>query len=130
MSRDYDVGYGKPPRQHQFKKGNKKGGRKKSEKGPAFSMSELLTKAMTTRRRFRRGDRIVDMDMKELLVERVMHIASSGTPQQLGQLLVLLDRHAPHLVTPPAQETHFFYHRAPGSTVELPPPYLWKDDEK
>lgn len=131
MSGDYEVGFGKPPKQHRFQKGNTMA---KRRKGPAkeasFTMSEIITKAMTQRRRIRRGDRIVDMQVSEILIERLIQMATNGSARDAGYVLGLIERHAAHLVAPPVQETHFTYHRAPGSTVELPPAGLWKAPEK
>lgn len=40
---DYEVGYGKPPKQHTFQKGNKKGkGRKKGSKGMKRIVNEAF----------------------------------------------------------------------------------------
>lgn len=131
MSIDYEVGYGKPPKQHRFEKGNKAAKRRKaSGKEPSFTMSEIVTKAMAQRRKIRRGDRIVDMRVAEILVERLIQMATTGSIHELARVLGLIDKHAAHLVAPPAQETHVTYHRAPGSNVTLPPPELWKADGK
>lgn len=131
MSSDDEVGYGKPPRQHQFQKGNKMAQRRKaSPKDSSFTMTEVITKAMTQRRQIRRGGRIVDMRVAEIMIERLIQMATSGTARDVGYVLGLIDKHAAHLVAPPAQETHVVYHRAPGSNVELPPRELWKGDDK
>lgn len=131
MSGDYEIGYGKPPEQHRFQQGNKMAKRRKAAgKQSSFTMSEIVTKAMTQRRQVRRGDRIVEMQVAEIMIERLVQMATTGSPRDVGYVLGLIAKHAAHLVAPPAQETHVTYHRAPGSNVELPPPELWKADEK
>ena len=125
MSRDYDVGYGKPPPQFQFQKGNKKGGRKKAKKDAAFDMSSIITTAMAKRLKIRRGDQILGMTLAEVVIERLIQMATTGSPRDLGYILGLIQKHAAHLVVPPVQETRVVFHRAPGSTVDLPPVDLW-----
>lgn len=130
MNGNYEVGYGKPPKQHQFQPGNKKGGRTKGKEDAPFDMSAIITKAMAKRLKIRRGDHIVGISLAELVYERLIQMAATGSAKDLAYILGLLDKHAAHLVVPPAQETRIVYHRAPGSTVELPALELWKDDEE
>jgi hypothetical protein len=131
MSGDYEVGFGKPPKQHRFQRGNKMARRGKGAgKKTSFTMSEIITKAVTQRRQIKRGDRVVDMQVAEIMIERLIQMATTGTARDVGYILGLIDKHAAHLVAPPTQETHVVYHRAPGSTVELPPRELWEGEEK
>jgi hypothetical protein len=131
MSSDDEVGYGRPPKQHRFKKGNQMARRrKKSAKDAIFTMSDIVTRAVSTRRQIRRGDRIIDMRVAEIMIERLIQMATTGSAKDIGYVLGLIDKYASHLVAPPAQETHVTYHRAAGSTVELPPAHLWKLDGK
>lgn len=128
---DDEVGYGKPPKQHRFKKGNQMARRRRQVgKETVFTMSDIVTKAVSQRRQIRRGDRIVDMRVAEIMIERLIQMATTGSARDVGYVLALIDKHASHLVAPPPQETQITYHRAPGSTVELPPAHVWKKDEE
>ncbi len=127
MSSEYDVGYGKPPKKNQFKPGNQMA--KRRRKGPreqGFSMSEIVTQAMTQRRKIKRGDQIVSMQVAEIMIERLVQMVTTGNPKDLAFVFNLMAKHAAHLVTPAPQQTLVTYHRAEGSKVELPPADLWK----
>ncbi len=45
--RDYEVGYGKPPKEHQFKKGQSGGGRRKGTKNLRTDLREELSEKVT-----------------------------------------------------------------------------------
>lgn len=119
----HEVGYGKPPVHSRFKPGNR--GRPKGSKKRSFSLSEIITEAMTRRRKVRRGERVVSMQVAEIFVERLIAMATSGSPSEMTKVLTMIARHAPHLLSAPELEARITYHRAPGSEVELPPAHLW-----
>lgn len=132
MSGDYDVGFGKPPKQHRFQKGNKMARRRKGEgkQSPDFTMSAIITEAMSQLRQIRRGDRIVNMRVADIMIERLVQMATTGSAREIRFVMALIERHAAHLVAPPVQEINVIYHRAAGSNVELPPRGLWEAGNK
>ena len=121
---DYEVGYGKPPIHTRFKEGNP-GPPKGSKKKRSISLSEIISEAMTRRRKVRRGERIVSMRVAEIFVERLIAMATTGSPTDMAKVLTMIAKHAPHLLAAPELEACVTYHRAPGSEVELPPRELW-----
>jgi hypothetical protein len=128
MSDDYDVGYGKPPKASQFKPGNNAARGRGKAKPPTLSMSEIIERALSTRKTVRRGDQRVVMFTGEILVERLIGMATSGTPKEMIKLMELIERYAPKLLQQQQQTLAVTYHRAEGSQVELPSPELWKKD--
>ena len=81
---------------------------------------------MTRRRKVKRGDEIVEMPTFDIMVERLVATATSGSVREAAAALRLIDKHLSHLLQPPPQQTMIIYHRAPGSQVILPPAELWK----
>lgn len=125
MSDEYDVGYGKPPRQHQFKPGNKAAKSRKSAK-KALSMPEILDRALRTRRKIKRGGQVIDMAVAEILSERLVQTISTGNPRELALVVGLIERYLPDALASTPEALEITYHRAEGSTVALPPADLWK----
>ena len=117
------VGYGKPPVRSRFKPGNP--GRPKGSGKRSFSLSEIISAAMTRRRKVRRGDRIVSMQVAEIFIERLIAMATTGSPSDMTKVLSMIAKHAPNLLAAPEIEARITYHRAPGSNVKLPPADLW-----
>ena len=131
MNDDDEVGYRKPPKQHRFKPGNQLARRRKGQAKPAtFTMAGILTTAMSTRRKIRRGDQLITMNVAEILIERIIQMATTGSARDATILMTLIERHAPQLLAAPLQETRVTYHRAAGSTVELPSQELWKGEDQ
>ena len=134
MSDDYDVGYGKPPRQHRFKPGNTaaKGLRKKAKAADAdkpLSIPEILDRALRTKRKIKRGEQVLDMEVADILVERLVQTMTSGSARDLQYVIGLIERFAPGALTSSPKPLEVFYHRAEGSKVALPPADLWKDPQ-
>ena len=125
---DHEVGYGKPPLHSRFKPGNP--GRRKGSKKRSFSLPEIIAEAMSRRRKVRRGDRIVSMRVAEIFIERLITMATTGSPAEMTKVLSMIAKHAPHLLSAPELEARITYHRAPGSEVELPPAHLWNGSKE
>lgn len=126
MSDDYKVGYGKPPRETQFKAGNKAAKNRKTPNKKALSLPEIFEKALRTKRKIKRGNAVIDMSVGEILGERLIQIMTSGTARELALMVSLLERHAPDLMAAQSEPLELTYHRAEGSTVPLPPADLWE----
>lgn len=122
---DYMVGYGKPPVQTRFKAGNPGRPRGSARQPRSVSLEDIVQKAMRRRVKLRRGDQIVDVGLTEVLINRIFTMATQGSARDVGLILNLLDRYAPDA---PQKEAllEIIHHRAPGSTVELPPADLWR----
>lgn len=119
----HEVGYGRPPVHSRFQPGNP--GRPKESKKRSFSLSEIITEAMGRRRKVRRGNRVVSMQVAEIFIERLISMATTGSATEMTKVLTMIGRHAPSLLAAPELEARITYHRAPGSKVELPPAHLW-----
>lgn len=81
MSDDYDVGYGKPPRQHRFKPGNQAATGRKRKPTQGLSMPEIIKKALATKRKIKRGNEILAMPVAEILVERLIQAMPTAQPR-------------------------------------------------
>lgn len=133
MSSDYDVGYGKPPKQHRFQKGNKaakkRGGTGKGKR-KAVSIPEVLERVLRTKRGVRRGDRTIEMNMAELLVERLIQMIASGSSRDLLNVMALIERFLPETLSMESNTLEIIHTRAEGSKVPLPDASLFKRDER
>ncbi|QGN55011.1 DUF5681 domain-containing protein [Novosphingobium sp. Gsoil 351] len=133
MSDDYDVGYGKPPRQHRFKPGNAaaKGRRRKKPKAVEadnpLSIPEILDRALRTKRKIKRGEQVLDMEVADILVERLVQTMTSGSARDLQYVINLIERFSPGALASSPKPLEVIYHHAEGSKVALPPADLWKE---
>jgi hypothetical protein len=99
MSRDqsdYEVGYGKPPKATQFKKGqsgNPRGRPKKQPKDVAAHMSDLLEE----KRPVRIDGKTVMMSGEELVARRLMEKALKGDPKAFEKVHQLKAQHTEEL---------------------------------
>lgn len=126
MNRDYAVGYKKPPREHRFKPGNQAARGRKRKKKEGLSISQIIGKAISAKRKIKRGNEIIDMPVAEILVERLIQAMTQGTAKDMALIINLLERYSPDLLTGEVEELKVSYHRAEGSKVPLPPADLWK----
>ena len=75
---DYDVGYGKPPKRSQFKKGvcpNPRGRGKRCD----FEVGEILNKVLNAKTEFRERGKLKKASRIELSVRRLAASALKGT---------------------------------------------------
>ena len=88
-----DVGYKRPPREHQFKKGHKPAPRKQKEKNAAaLKPSELLWRILQEERRVTIGNQVRWMSTLQLLIRRAFEISDKGNPSIRRIALDLLMR--------------------------------------
>ena len=130
MSDDYHVGYGKPPKQHQFKAGNQAArGKKRRKRKQGLSMPEIIDKALHTKRTIKKGGELLEMEAADVMVERLVQVMMSGTPRELVLMVSLLEKYTPDTLASAPEKLEVSYHRAEGSTVALPPKDIWEGDE-
>lgn len=117
---DDEVGRGKPPREHQFKPGNRAAAGRKKTRKDGFSLADILASAVTKKMKIRRGEEIVSLAASEIMIERLVRIMTTGTPREMVLVLQLIERHVPQFLAAPPEVFRVEYVRAGGSTVELP----------
>jgi hypothetical protein len=89
---DYKVGHGNPPKEHQFKKGNKLGkGRKKGAKG----LKTIVNEASGQKVPVKLGGKPVKLSKLELTVHQVFTKASQGDLKAADKALALAERYGP-----------------------------------
>ena len=127
MSKDYETGYKKPPKQHQFKPGNQMARKNKGKKRkPAVTMADALLAALHKRRKIRKGDQHVNMTAIEFAVERLISLAMSGNVRDLATFLEIINKFAPDTLSTEPDELEITIKKATGSDVELPGADQWK----
>ncbi|MCK1397087.1 hypothetical protein IVB45_09650 [Bradyrhizobium sp. 4] len=80
---DYDIGYGKPPRQHQFPKGKSGNPRGRPKRPEGVSIRELLDTSQ-------RGKNGSTVSTREALVIRLLNDAMSGKQKAFSKFLHLM----------------------------------------
>lgn len=86
---EYEVGYGKPPKEHQFKKGNKAAAGKRKRKAPQ-KVRAMLAKLMNEKVAVLVDGKTVRMPRIEALSRRLINDAGKSSRDTL-QLLKLID---------------------------------------
>ena len=129
MAENFEVGYGKPPREHRFQPGNQ-AARKRKAKTKAIALPEIIDRALRTRRKVKRGDEVLSIPVAEILVERLVQMMTTGSARDLGMVVQLLERHLPDALAAPSETLDVIYHRAEGSRVALPPADLWQEGDR
>ena len=132
MTDGYRVGYGKPPQETQFKPGNqaarkRKAGSRNSGKGKALILPEIIDRALRTRRKIKRGGEVYSLPVAEILVERLVHTMTTGSPRDLALMVQLLEKHLPDALSSTPEALEVVYHRAKGSQVALPDDELFAE---
>ncbi len=95
---DYDVGYGKPPKQTQFQKGqsgNPKGRPKRSQ-----NMSTLLYEELGRKIQVTENGQTKTMTARQAMVRRIVNGALSGKAIDVLKLMKMLESYVPAEVEP------------------------------
>lgn len=88
----YEVGYGKPPKHGQFKKGNKVGkGRPKASR----NMKTLVNKAANEKWPVKKNGKVVKVRKGELVIDQVFNKAAAGDPKFIPTAIQLQERYGP-----------------------------------
>jgi hypothetical protein len=75
---------------------------------------------MQRKRRIKRGDRVSEASVEEILIERVAEMASRGSAREVMTMLALLDKARGDAPEREALHVSVTRHRAEGSKVQLP----------
>jgi hypothetical protein len=104
-----DVGYGRPPKESQFKKGQKRPPRKPKEGGGQVPLTEILRKVLHEPRRVVINGKVKYVTGAELVIRRAYQEAEKGNAtlrRELARLLLGIEVRAgddaPQVVTDPA----------------------------
>lgn len=90
--KDYEVGYGKPPKHGQFQEGNKMGkGRKPGSKG----LKTIVTKAFGKKVAVKEGSKTCKKTKTEVGIEQLANKFAKGDPKATDKSLQLLERYGP-----------------------------------
>ena len=86
--RHYEVGYGKPPKQHRFKKGQSgnprgrpKGAKSSKSTLPEERLKDIVLEEADRTITVRDGDRAVTLSMAEAIIHRLAVDAAKGVPR-------------------------------------------------
>lgn len=89
---DYEVGYGKPPKQHTFQKGNKKGkGRKKGSKG----MKRIVNEAFGMKVKGSLAGKVQSISKFEAGMHQLATKHSQGDAKATDKAIALYERYGP-----------------------------------
>ena len=122
---DYEVGRGKPPKHTRFKPGNQAARGRKAKAEKALALPEILHRALNARRKIKRGDRIYDMAVGEIMIERLIQMMTTGDVRDIAKCLELIERYAPERLASVPEPIEVVYRQADGSTLRPAPRELW-----
>ena len=117
MTKKYDVGYKKPPRQHQFRKGqsgNPKGRPKKEKVSIPDSLETLMNEVVT----ISENGKTHDISILEAIIKRLLASALSGNAQSLKQLLLMIEKYSPQTMKTRKVERAKKYSFTASTTME------------
>jgi len=123
---DYKVGKGKPPVHTRFQPGNQAAKKRRAKPARMLSLPDILHRALDARRKIKRGDRIYDMAVAEILIERLVQMMTTGNLRDVAKCLELIQRYAPERLASVPEPIEVRYRRADGSTVNEAPIELWE----
>lgn len=87
-----EVGYGKPPKRNQFKKGNKHG---KGRPRGARNMADYVKGALGAKAAAKINGKLQKMSKMELGLHQLANKASSGDLKAIEKATILYERHCP-----------------------------------
>jgi hypothetical protein len=94
MSDDYDVGYGKPPENTQFKPGHS--GNSKGRPKGAKNLKTIVQQEAYSKISIKEGGKISKVTKVEALIKSTMAKGIQGNPKLANSALNLMDKHLPH----------------------------------
>lgn len=133
MSEEKPVGYKNPPREHRFKPGNtaaSKGNRRAKKKANAIDLTVILDRVLRTKRKVKRGDKVYSAPVAEIMVERLVHTVTTGSPREVALVMQMIEKYLPDALTKTAETLEITLHRAASSAIPPPPDDLWEETEQ
>lgn len=124
MSDDYEVGYKRPPKQHRFKPNNQaasKGRRRAKKAEKTLSLPEIMRRALSTKRKVKRGDEVFTVPVAEIMIERWILIMTTGSIRDSATAMQLIEKYCPDVLQRATETLEIFHHRAEGSSIAPPP---------
>jgi hypothetical protein len=115
-----DVGYKRPPAEHQFKKGHKPPPRKKNGTAKPEGAGDLLRKLLQEERRVVIGNKASYMPVSEILIRKAFELSEKGNATMRRRLIELQMRNER-----PGDEGPITIKRLFVGGVEMP--YTWED---
>lgn len=91
----YDVGYGKPPQERRWQRGqsgNPRGRKKKAAPPPTSDLQQAFYRALLTPQNVTQRGKQVQIRKYELLAEMMVDDALRGTSRERGALVQLMDK--------------------------------------
>ena len=132
MSDDDAVGFGKPPRKHRFQPGNKaasKSNRSAKKKANAVDLSDIIDRALRTKRKVKRGDQVFSVPVAEILGERLIQMMTSGSARDVVHIMQMIEKYLPDALARTTEVLEIVHYRAEGSSIQPPPDDLWEKDK-
>lgn len=90
MSRDYEVGYGKPPEHSRFRPGHS--GNPRGRPKGRRSLREMIIEEVHRPVTIREGSKTKRMPRGQVAISQLMNQAMKGNPRALGLLFAQMDR--------------------------------------
>ena len=121
-TKDYEVGYGRPPKKTQFKKGQSgnPNGRPKRRTDAAGLLEEALSQTLTVQE----GDKVLEMSAEEAMLYAQIHKAMQGDVSAFCDILKLAKRLGV------IGRTSHGSHDRPGGFLVVPDPVTVEEWEK
>ena len=99
----YEVGFAKPPKEHQFKPG--KSGNRNGRPLDTVKLASVLGKAIQEQREVIIGGRKTRMTNMEIMLRKTMEKANGGDAKSFSLIMSLLTEHTPELLAELRQRT-------------------------
>ena len=91
MSEEYEIGYGKPPKQHQFRKGQS--GNRKGRPERSRSIHDLLEQELDLLITVKEAGRELRLTKRQAIVKRHVNAALNGNTKAVEHLLKFCNEH-------------------------------------
>lgn len=93
---NYAVGYGKPPKQHQFKKGHSGNARGRPKK--SRNVRTLLIETLNQRVQVRENGQIKTIPLRDAYIKKLTEKAMNGTMREMLAFLKEIERFGPEML--------------------------------
>lgn len=93
---NYAVGYGKPPKQHQFKKGHSGNARGRPKR--SRNVRTLLMETLNQRVQVRENGKVKTIPLRDAYIKKLTEKAMNGTMREMLAFLKEIERIAPEML--------------------------------